>query len=183
MGSGGVPFRADIPMVVHSFVTSACTCKLKKVMSYKEKLAREGLDLNVRGERGRTALQMAAWYGRADVLCWLLEEGATFDTWDDDIWSPLHYAAEWDKQETVKILLAHGDDMHKKDNNGVSPLEAARRMNCRVALVFKEAESPAGLAQLKQDVLELELEYKTKRAEIEAAVDTASGAPATEASA
>jgi len=110
------------------------------------------LDINAKDELGRTCLQMALWYGFAEMAALLISKGATFDTWDEDVWSPLHYAAEWDKQATVMLLLAKGDDMHKLDNNKTSPFQAATRLNCRCLDVFEAAKTPEGLAFIKAEV-------------------------------
>jgi hypothetical protein len=42
-------------------------------------------------------------------------------------------AAEWDKPQSVELLLALGDDMDKKDNNKVPPARARTR-HCKSVL-------------------------------------------------
>ena len=133
-----------------AFVTCGQIGNVKKLREvYIPKILSGELDVNCTEERGRTSFQMAVWYGHVEFAKLLLEHGAKYDTWDTDLWSPLHYAAEWDKGETVELLLALGDDMHKKDNNGVSPRMAADRMNAGKAReVFESASTPSGMHEI-----------------------------------
>ena len=137
-----------------AFVTCGQMGNVKKLREvYIPKILSGELDVNCTEERGRTSFQMAVWYGHVEFAKLLLEHGAKYDTWDTDLWSPLHYAAEWDKPDTVELLLALGDDMHKKDNNGVSPRMAAERMKCgKVMAVFETASTASGLREINDKV-------------------------------
>jgi hypothetical protein len=66
------------------------TKKLNEV--YVPKIVAGELDVNITEEYGRTAFQMAVWYGHTEFAAVLLAHGAKWDTWDCELWSPLHYA-------------------------------------------------------------------------------------------
>lgn len=150
-GFACVPLVPDLLVAKYVMVGALGNMRVLKA-KYLPAIEAGELDVNAKDEQGRTCLQMAAMYGFAEMTALLISKGAKFDTWDNDVWSPLHYAAEWDRQATVMLLLAKGDDMQKLDDNKTSPYEAAIRMKCRCVAVFEAAKTPDGLAFIKAEV-------------------------------
>ena len=75
-----------------------------------KKLVNDGLDVNIRGEGGRTALMMASFNGHTDIVKFLLHKGAKVNLVDEMGRPALIYAASGPFPETVKVLLDHKAD-------------------------------------------------------------------------
>lgn len=88
-----------------------------------EFLVRNGVDLNVRGYFGATAVSRAANRGRSEVLKLLVEAGADKDIANDKMQYPLHFAAYKQKMEAVEILLASGVGLRSLDRKGRVPAQ------------------------------------------------------------
>jgi ankyrin repeat protein len=55
----------------------------------------------------------------------IAQSAGSISSKDDFEDTPLHYAAAYNRPETVKWLLAHGADVNAKDSNGDTPLDSA----------------------------------------------------------
>ena len=55
--------------------------------------------------------------------------GIIINTADARGFTALHYAAQEDHLEVVKMLLAHGSDPNQVDQNGVAPLHMVSLLN------------------------------------------------------
>lgn len=74
---------------------------------------------------GRTALMNAAIDGKRNDVSWLLEEGADPDIVDKEGWSAIHYAAQRNDVQTIRLLLNAGANVHIMNENGNNPLFCA----------------------------------------------------------
>lgn len=93
-----------------------------------------GLDPNARTRDGLTPLHSAASSdGRGDLkgatrtIEPLIEAGADVNAIDLEGRTPLHYAAGGGFYKTVKLLLAHGAKPDIKSEDGMTPLNAAKK--------------------------------------------------------
>lgn len=83
--------------------------------------------LNRRDESGKSALDLAAMLGRADVIRVLIEYGADPNSATKTGYTALHRAASWGHTECVKILVDHGTDIQIQNVHGERAREAAAR--------------------------------------------------------
>lgn len=72
-------------------------------------LLREGADIDMRFNGGRTALHYAARSCRIDFIEMLLEHGASAGAMNDDMFTPLHYAVVWGGIKAVAALMKARD--------------------------------------------------------------------------
>lgn len=93
-----------------------------------------GVDVNLAGEDGATALHDAAHEGHARVIALLIERGAdlkarTVNFGDGDGITygvtPLHFAALNGHKQVVSLLIKHGADVNACDDAGMTPLHYA----------------------------------------------------------
>lgn len=77
-----------------------------------ERLLNESsIDINVTTSDGLTGLHEAAICGNADMLEYLIDNGANINCCDNEGWTPLHAAASLGQAEIVKLLLKNGADV------------------------------------------------------------------------
>lgn len=84
----------------------------------------------------KTALHLAAKWGRTLNAERLLEHGARVDFRDADGRTALHLAMANDRSDVVKLLLNHGADLTARDHAGRIPGELGDGSNSQAAAVF-----------------------------------------------
>ena len=87
-----------------------------------------GAEVNKPDTDGFTPLHEAAIRGQLEVVQFLIERGAKFDTTATGHWSgktPLHSAAREGKKDVVQLLLDRGAGINKPDTDGFTPLHEA----------------------------------------------------------
>lgn len=82
---------------------------------------------------GFTPLQLACFFGHAEVAAYLLEQGAGVHDVARNAMQiqPLHAAVAGQYVEIVRMLIAHGADVNARQQSGFTPLMAARQNNDR----------------------------------------------------
>ncbi|XP_036356177.1 putative ankyrin repeat protein RF_0381 isoform X2 [Octopus sinensis] len=77
-------------------------------------------------EYGTTPLMFASQVG-ADrrIIEILIKEGGEVGRKDNDHWTALHYAANWNHLHAVEILLSRGSEVNPRDDYGRTPLHRA----------------------------------------------------------
>jgi ankyrin repeat-rich membrane spanning protein len=85
-------------------------------------LLRCGADMNEKDVEGRTAIELAAEYGRTEIISLLLEHGADVNYRGNGKLTPLMRAAYTGRTETVRFLLEKGADVHARNGRGWTPL-------------------------------------------------------------
>jgi ankyrin repeat protein len=68
---------------------------------------------------------MAAWWGRVEVIRFLLDEGAQVNLRDHEGFSALDGACRSGRLEAASLLLAHGADAAQAGGEGRTPLMSA----------------------------------------------------------
>jgi len=106
----------------------------------------KGVNVNTRKNdnsinNGETALHVAAWYGKVEIVKYLISKRADVDAKTDKGVTPLHNAAtdtghaEHDdgKLEVAKILISEGADVNA-EFDGITPLSLARAGRTRTEM-------------------------------------------------
>jgi Ankyrin repeats (many copies) len=107
-----------------------------------ELLRHNGADADVRGKRGNTPLNSAAWYGDLEMVRVLLNYNADVNTRSNDDWTPVHSVSEGYQgavipnvyqslDDVARLLLEHGADVDPQISNvsGGTPLHVAIQLN------------------------------------------------------
>ena len=82
-----------------------------------------GAEVNVRDDRGETALMKASQdWETGEVVGFLLEAGAAIDAADDQGRTALMHAIESGALESARVLLEAGADVNAHDHSGKTPL-------------------------------------------------------------
>lgn len=114
------------------------------VISRKDEILRlmmdNNVDMNLAGDDGWTALFFATIHGYESMVKMLLSpsSGAIINQKDSRGRTALHYAAEMEDDQIIKMLIQSGADVNGLDDEGVSPLHRAaimgRKVNARLLL-------------------------------------------------
>ncbi|KAJ5541151.1 hypothetical protein N7494_006227 [Penicillium frequentans] len=77
-------------------------------------ISKEPANIEAKTKDGKTALHLACWNGRDEVVSILIENRAQIDAKDNDDWSPLHNAADHGHVRVIRLLLDHGANLEAK---------------------------------------------------------------------
>lgn len=86
---------------------------------------RDGADLHIRVDNDETLLHKAAYYGRPEVVTYLVSQGLNVDTPDRLGFTPLHEAARAGETKAAEMLLSLGANPQARTNNNKTPPELA----------------------------------------------------------
>jgi ankyrin repeat protein len=112
----------------------------KGQLAVMQALAAMGADINQPGREGIRPIMVAANFGNADVVAWLLAQGAVLDT-DASVRNPLFGAITGRSPESVRMLLAAGIDTSVRYQDTWDNMDALA-----FALMRGEAECAALIA-------------------------------------
>ena len=90
-----------------------------------EDLILQGADVDVQVNKDKTALMIASYWGREDVVRILLGAGADVNIKGDDGWTALMIAVESGHKEIVEMLLDRGADVNQKNEHSTTALMIA----------------------------------------------------------
>ena len=111
-------------------VLESDTTKVKFLLKYAR-----GIRIDQANRLGLTALQQASWDGNADLVNFLLENGADLSQVDREGRSPLHLAAQAGHLEVVSLLVNSAcADVNGKTENGLKPIDMAGTDQIRALL-------------------------------------------------
>jgi uncharacterized protein len=118
MGKGGRPYKvhedlADLGSVVEQEDDTAVKTIVQK----------HGIDA-YDGDK-RTVLIWAAFFKKAELLKWLIGNGANVNHQDKSGYTGLHFCGQEKNFDEAKILLENGGDPNIKEEHGNSPLWTA----------------------------------------------------------
>ena len=96
------------------------------------------ININQPDEHGRTLLHNAASGNEnANLVQFLIDQGASVHVADQDGETPLHGAAEWNEEpEDVQVLLVAGAEVDARNNMQQTPLHLAIRNNQETAVIM-----------------------------------------------
>lgn len=114
--------------------------------------AKRGADVNAFGDRGRTALMVAAMYKQTDAVNTLLSLGAKvkITAKDDTGTTPLMYAVVGGDIGIVKALLAKGADPAAKTKDGKRAIDIAGSQNKQDIVALLKTKTGSGTASAKK---------------------------------
>jgi hypothetical protein len=108
----------------------------------------KGVNVNTRKNEnsihnGETALHVAAYYGKVEIVKYLISKGANVNARSDVGVTPLHNAAtdtghaehDTGKLDVAKILISEGADVNAKFSDNLTPLELAKAGRTRTEIV------------------------------------------------
>ncbi len=102
--------------------------KNKDIITVKNLLAKsEGIDINAVDEDGNTALMLAAFFAKKDIVRALLDAGADVNVKNKKGNTALIIAAWHGRVNMVEALLAKGADVSVKDKYGNTALKIASK--------------------------------------------------------
>lgn len=102
---------------------------LKSNVELVELLIYKGANVDNQNESGKTALMLAAFYGRINIIRELKNNGASYDKKDKSGSSILHYAIDGGNLDAIQFLLMDGHLVDPVDNGGWTPLIRLASMN------------------------------------------------------
>jgi len=85
----------------------------------------KGADVNAKGNDGQTALRVASYSGRKEIVQVLLGNRADVNAKGNDGGTALMVASQQGHKDVVELLLAKGADVNAKGNGGGTALMAA----------------------------------------------------------
>ncbi|KAJ5964750.1 uncharacterized protein N7479_004626 [Penicillium vulpinum] len=116
---------ADANNIEYSGMTPLMHAILRKTSAIQVLLS-WGVELELKGEQGPTALHCAATSGEAEVIQLLVEAGADINTKDNDGQTPLYAAIDCNYPKSVLALLKSGGvKLENKDDQGRTALSYA----------------------------------------------------------
>ncbi|XP_060063835.1 protein fem-1 homolog CG6966-like [Ylistrum balloti] len=114
-------------------VRAACYSNNVDMVKY---LVEHGADVNIPNKNGATCLMNAI---ECKELCeFLIQSGAKVNAQESgrDKLTALHYAVNYQKLDTIKVLLKHGADVNLKTVDGISSVLLAALLNLKVITHF-----------------------------------------------
>lgn len=90
---------------------------------------------------GMTPLMYAAYYGKAPMVKYLCENGASINKQDKKGWTPLMYAAYYNFPQVVEILLAHGASTTLVNSKGKKAIDYAKEFKHMEVIKVLESSS------------------------------------------
>ena len=93
-------------------------------------------DVNVKNDRGLTALHYAAGAGHKEIAEFLISKGADLNVRDNDGSSPLHNATDY--KEIVELLIAKGADVNAKNKGDSTVLDYVDTAETEIADLLRK---------------------------------------------
>ena len=127
------------------FVLCSCTgllhsAKVNDVDGIKKALD-SGTDIDFRDNRGRTALNIAAYSKNAEAVEYLCQMGADVNAKDNNGCTALIHAAYYNIVDVARILLKYNADQTITDRHGNTPLDYARDYGYQSMITLLEGET------------------------------------------
>ncbi|OMH79504.1 Palmitoyltransferase akr1 [Zancudomyces culisetae] len=125
--NGDLPLQEKKAELNNIFRTAAINGELRKLKGLWEDWGKteQWIDIDGKDEEGMTGLILASYFGRAEVVRYLLEQGATVDVQDNKGWTALMWAVNKENITELQILLEYGAKPETKTSKGHSVTKVA----------------------------------------------------------
>ena len=118
--------KADMYATDVAGQTSMMICAQRGHLDIAQMLLQTGYDLNKSVPSShQSALSLAVWEKQAEMVCWLLDNGANVNSVDSRGWTPLMVATFIGSEELVEELLKRGADAGMKTVQGLTASDLA----------------------------------------------------------
>jgi len=119
----------------------------------KKLLEEEGVKIDAKDKKGKTAIHFATQEGNIDAAKELVEKGANVNAEDTEGRRPLHWAAARGNIQGVRFLVENGANVNAKTKKGTTALKLAEQLNKdRVVEYLKSKKKGSILGQLYKDI-------------------------------
>ena len=114
-------------------------------------LIERGAKVNAQNEACKTALMLAAFYGKLHLVKILRQYDASYDLRDNSGMSAIHYAIDGGNCDTIEYMITDGANVNDVDTiNGWTPLLRAASLNAKadVARVLIKYDANMNIADI-----------------------------------
>jgi ankyrin repeat protein len=113
----------------------ACRHTAKKDQSFTKMLLCYGANPELCDQRGLKPIHQAAQYNNEIAIQDFIQAGVDVNSQDSNGWTPLHYAAKLNPDETMtQLLIRHNADIDSKTHDKITPLYLAVQYNHRATV-------------------------------------------------
>ncbi len=113
--------RKGMTYSVESFLNNAAGGHKETIVLF----LKGGMDINARGDRGETALMLAAVNHNIELLKFLIDNGAHVNDGDNNGYTALMFVSSEGDREVAGFLIGKGANMDSQNNNGETALMLA----------------------------------------------------------
>lgn len=115
----------------------------RQMLADMKLMHQRGDPMDVRMLDGSTFLHAAAANGYYDVVAFLLRIGFDPQPRDNDYWTPVHAAAQWNQPDIIDLLCEYGADINIKTVTGETPFDLAEDASTKAVIqnIMQQSEA------------------------------------------
>jgi serine/threonine-protein phosphatase 6 regulatory ankyrin repeat subunit B len=131
---------------MHGWTPLMLAAKEGDLTTVQTLLSAPGIDIDAKKLGGATALYVAAYHGKVDVVKALISNGANVNAADNNGWTVLMSAANQGHLTTVQVLLDEGVDIKQTNADGMTVLDIIaikepNEMNLKLLALLKQYQT------------------------------------------
>lgn len=142
----GIDINSKINSDNDTPITEACKLGKKEIVEY---LVKKGADLNIKDQYGFTCIHDSII--NYEILKILINAGANVNLRNAYFDTPLHLAVKYNKPESIKLLVEAGAIL-KKDINGLTPLDYAKKSDNRITEILSSVKPQEILPEFYENI-------------------------------
>lgn len=117
------PRKASAKVTFEPILAFMNSAVINDRITIKAYLQNGRFDINVRDQIGYTLLHYASAHGHADLVKFLLDQGAEINLPEPEGWTALHFAAIAEQVKVCKVLIEKGANVECPNSDGITPAE------------------------------------------------------------